>query len=204
MLEDCRVARFFIVYDTKTGNWAQNVPKGHKISQMAVNYSKWPHVNIQTFSNLRASKIYPNWYFWFENKPSGNPGWLQTIMCEWIPNESRLDSHSVNDVMSMISVFIGWFIRIPASYLVIKAEHWCLLTLSCDTSSCGLEFFRHGLSYANKRLSLLRVKDSVARFFLVLHTKMDQCWTIFGEWCFSKKTIKIFLHKVALFYSNDK
>jgi hypothetical protein len=19
------------------------------------------------------SKIYPNWYFWFENKPSGNP-----------------------------------------------------------------------------------------------------------------------------------
>jgi hypothetical protein len=28
---------------------------------------------MQTFSNLRPSKIYPNWYFWFENKPSGNP-----------------------------------------------------------------------------------------------------------------------------------
>jgi hypothetical protein len=24
--------------------------------------------------HLTASKIYPNWYFWFENMPSGNPG----------------------------------------------------------------------------------------------------------------------------------
>jgi hypothetical protein len=25
-------------------------------------------------SNPSPSKIYPNWDFWFENKPSGNPG----------------------------------------------------------------------------------------------------------------------------------
>jgi hypothetical protein len=25
------------------------------------------------YINLRPSKIYPNWDFWFENKPSGNP-----------------------------------------------------------------------------------------------------------------------------------
>jgi hypothetical protein len=25
-------------------------------------------------SNLRTSKIYPNWEYWFEKKPSGNPG----------------------------------------------------------------------------------------------------------------------------------
>jgi hypothetical protein len=25
------------------------------------------------FSVARPSKIYPNWDFWFENKPSGNP-----------------------------------------------------------------------------------------------------------------------------------
>jgi hypothetical protein len=50
----------------------QIVPNGHKISQMAVKYSKWPQ-NISTFSNLRPSKRYPNWDFWFENKPSGNP-----------------------------------------------------------------------------------------------------------------------------------
>jgi hypothetical protein len=30
-------------------------------------------INI-TLSNLRPPKIYPNWDFWFENKPSGNPG----------------------------------------------------------------------------------------------------------------------------------
>jgi hypothetical protein len=32
------------------------------------------HKNISTFSNLRHFKIYPNRDFWFENKPSGNPG----------------------------------------------------------------------------------------------------------------------------------
>jgi hypothetical protein len=47
-----RVARFFLVHDTKTG----------KKDQMNT-----------TVSNLRTSKIYPNWDFWFENKPSGNP-----------------------------------------------------------------------------------------------------------------------------------
>jgi hypothetical protein len=24
---------------------------------------------------LRPSKIFPNWNFWFENMPSGNPDW---------------------------------------------------------------------------------------------------------------------------------
>jgi hypothetical protein len=39
---------------------------------MSLKYSKWQY-NISTFSNLRTSKIYPNWDFWFENKPSGSP-----------------------------------------------------------------------------------------------------------------------------------
>jgi hypothetical protein len=30
-------------------------------------------INRQTSSIARPSKIYPNLYFWFENKPSGNP-----------------------------------------------------------------------------------------------------------------------------------
>jgi hypothetical protein len=41
--------------------------------QMAVKYSKWSK-NIPTFSIPKPSKIYPNCDFWFENKPSGNPG----------------------------------------------------------------------------------------------------------------------------------
>jgi hypothetical protein len=40
---------------------------------MAVNYYKWSE-NIPTFSIASPSKIYPNWDFWFENKPPGNPG----------------------------------------------------------------------------------------------------------------------------------
>jgi hypothetical protein len=63
-------ARFFLVHNnTKIGKnvpkLSENVPNGHKISQMYINYSKWPS-NILTFSNLRPSKIYPNWDFWFE------------------------------------------------------------------------------------------------------------------------------------------
>jgi hypothetical protein len=29
--------------------------------------------NMPTFSIPKPFKIYPNWDFWFENKPSGNP-----------------------------------------------------------------------------------------------------------------------------------
>jgi hypothetical protein len=43
---------------------------------MAVIYSKWPK-NVPTFSIPRPSKIYPNWDFWFDNKPSGNLGLAQ-------------------------------------------------------------------------------------------------------------------------------
>jgi hypothetical protein len=35
---------------------------------MAINY-----LHIPTSSVARPSKIYPNWDFWFENIPSGNP-----------------------------------------------------------------------------------------------------------------------------------
>jgi hypothetical protein len=36
---------------------------------MFVKYSKWP----SNINNLRPSKLYPNWDFGFEFKPSGNP-----------------------------------------------------------------------------------------------------------------------------------
>jgi hypothetical protein len=57
----------------KSTKCTQNVPNGHELSQMSLKYSKWPS-NILTISNLRPYKIFPNWDFWFENKPSGNPG----------------------------------------------------------------------------------------------------------------------------------
>jgi hypothetical protein len=68
----------------KCTKWTQNVPNGHKISQTSLKYSKWPY-NILAFSNLRVSKIYPNWDFWFENKPSGNPG----LSGNWLSSETR-------------------------------------------------------------------------------------------------------------------
>jgi hypothetical protein len=70
-----RVAGFFLVQHTKRG----------KIHQMTTYNTKWPKIylmvgkltklpqNIPTSSIVRPSKIYPNWNFWFENIPSGNP-----------------------------------------------------------------------------------------------------------------------------------
>jgi hypothetical protein len=49
-----------------------NVPNGHKISQISIKCYRWAQ-NKSTFFNIRHSKISPNWDFWLENKPSGNP-----------------------------------------------------------------------------------------------------------------------------------
>jgi hypothetical protein len=51
---------------TKFTKFLYTVPKGHKTHQMAI--------NIPAVSNLMPSKAFPNWYFWYANKPSGNPG----------------------------------------------------------------------------------------------------------------------------------
>jgi hypothetical protein len=54
---------------------ALKLPNGHKlcmISIMAIEYT-----NLYT---PMPSKIFPNWYFWFENTPSGNPG---PTTCIW-------------------------------------------------------------------------------------------------------------------------
>jgi hypothetical protein len=49
----------------KYGKWPQNIPNSHKIGLMAINYTNIFH--------CKALQIDPNWYFWFENIPSGNP-----------------------------------------------------------------------------------------------------------------------------------
>jgi hypothetical protein len=46
---------------------AKNISNGRKIDQTVIKY------NLR-FSIARPSEIYPNWDFWYENKPSGNPG----------------------------------------------------------------------------------------------------------------------------------
>jgi hypothetical protein len=68
------------------------IPKLEKMYQMNTKCTEWAYmyvhipnvskigipnehkIHMSTFSNLRPSKFFPNWDFWFENKPSGNPG----------------------------------------------------------------------------------------------------------------------------------
>jgi hypothetical protein len=51
------------------------MPNDRKIFQMTINR---PALSIQ-----RPSQIYPNLDFWFENKPSGNPGPDSKILRRW-------------------------------------------------------------------------------------------------------------------------
>jgi hypothetical protein len=74
----------------------QNVPNGRKISQSFLKYYKWPQ-NISTFTHLRPSKIYPNWDFWFENKPSGNPDLNNsTAPCELLTQFKKLPPNTTH------------------------------------------------------------------------------------------------------------
>jgi hypothetical protein len=64
----------------KYTKWHQNIPNGHKIYQIATKYTKWPqHIPngqlIYQHLPLKDTnyKIYPNWDFWLESIPSGNP-----------------------------------------------------------------------------------------------------------------------------------
>jgi hypothetical protein len=53
-------------------NIPQKIPNVYQIYQMAVKWTKRPW-NIPKSSIARHSKNYPNFDFWFENIPSGNP-----------------------------------------------------------------------------------------------------------------------------------
>jgi hypothetical protein len=79
ILPKTKVARFFFKQSTKTGKYVYTklplkLSIGHKIYQirMAVKLSKQPKT-IPTFSITKPFKFYPNFDFWFKNKPSGNP-----------------------------------------------------------------------------------------------------------------------------------
>jgi hypothetical protein len=83
-LDSDRVARFFLTQKYQNGEKyiiqiITTLTYDHKIYEMAVKYSKLSS-NIHPFSILMSSKIYPNWDFWFENIPSGNPG-IRTSEC---------------------------------------------------------------------------------------------------------------------------
>jgi hypothetical protein len=73
-----RVARFFMVKYTKIGNnkpncykinkWPLNLPNGHKMYEMAIKCTKWPHHMYSKWPKeytdlFHSPKIYPNWYF---------------------------------------------------------------------------------------------------------------------------------------------
>jgi hypothetical protein len=80
-----RVARFFLVKYTTTEN--VYIPNDHKMYQRAIkrikrlsNIPNGDKIHTPTFSIPRPSNINPNWYFWFENIPSGNPGLYGRIL----------------------------------------------------------------------------------------------------------------------------
>jgi hypothetical protein len=73
-----RFARFVLVQTYQIGK--KIITNYHKLDQTAINYSKWPqntpygHKIYQHLPFKGPPKFAHIWDFWFENKPSGNPG----------------------------------------------------------------------------------------------------------------------------------
>jgi hypothetical protein len=86
-IQGCQIFHFTIFQSGK------NIPIDYKITKCPLNIPYCRKVfpmtkHITTFSIPRSSKIYPNWYFWSEKKPSGNPvhiaeGTLFTLLKEY-------------------------------------------------------------------------------------------------------------------------
>jgi hypothetical protein len=57
-------------YTQMATKYTQMAPK---YTQMATKYTQMASKYTKIFYS-RPSKINPNWDFWYENKPSGNPG----------------------------------------------------------------------------------------------------------------------------------
>jgi hypothetical protein len=56
----------------KITKWRRTITSGREPYQKVVKRSEWP-LNIPTMTIPRLFKTFPNWDFWFENIPSGNP-----------------------------------------------------------------------------------------------------------------------------------
>jgi hypothetical protein len=87
-----------------------NIPNGRKIDQMSRKYT-----NI---SIARPSKIYPNWDFWLENIPSGNPDLQTTLLPQisFIRRETRTRQKSdlINNIFFVVTsthYLFSWWIQ---------------------------------------------------------------------------------------------
>jgi hypothetical protein len=61
---------------------------------------------LPTCSIARHSKIYPNWDFWFENKPSGNPVVDARAQKNWLHVTDRL-ANCCRTKKSIIIIFLN-------------------------------------------------------------------------------------------------
>jgi hypothetical protein len=111
--------------NTKCTKWSLNIPNVGKIFPMGTKYT--------IFSNWRPSKIYPNWEFWFENKPSGNPAAIRTLQNEPTGLEGNEDGLSAGSVFCL-----DFFSREfwPPNWAICQAEHEVQRSVSYTGTQC--------------------------------------------------------------------
>jgi hypothetical protein len=73
MAQDCQI---FLGTTYQNGKIINQIT--YKIYHMSVKYTQKP-LHIPTSSIASPSKIYPNYDFWLENMPSGNPGMASNV-----------------------------------------------------------------------------------------------------------------------------
>jgi hypothetical protein len=166
---------------TTSTEWSQNIPNILKVFQMALKY-----INIY---QSEALKFFPNWDFWFENKPSGNPAYiLYVCISEFVKlfSQKRWPACRKHGNVHLLFYFF-----ISSTFLFFYFIYFFIFFISstfcifCDEKKY-LSFFLffwpvvppEGKLEVHFDQCARRITTRVARFFLLQHNKTRKIYQV--------------------------
>jgi hypothetical protein len=109
------VVRFVL---PKRGKMTLNTPNCHKIYQMTITSTKWPK-NIHTkLFHFKTLQNFPNWDFWCEDIPSGNPDCGFSYINAW----KQVTADAIGHVFLSLLHF---------NFVPVQKQSYCQLQKSC-------------------------------------------------------------------------
>jgi hypothetical protein len=97
---------------------------------------------MKTFCVSRASKIYPNWDFWFENLPSGNPASVSkqalVTLTRWEKKSQFMGQVVANKIIDLNFVLFLQIHFVKKTCPEFDCEARVGLKLCCNSDNCSI------------------------------------------------------------------